>query len=97
MVSVITVLSEISPRAPLGRDDKSVISSEDAFVISSEVEKSPSEALAAHLRDTAKVALCPGSWYGEAGEGFLRLNIACPRSTLRDALSRLIPGLRSFR
>lgn len=56
-----------------------------------------SERLAAHLRDTAQVALCPGSWYGEAGEGFLRLNIACPRSTLLDALSRLLSGLRSFR
>ena len=56
-----------------------------------------SERLAAHLRDTAKVALCPGSWYGEAGEGFLRLNIACPRSTLLAALSRLLSGLRSFR
>ena len=56
-----------------------------------------SERLAAHLRDTAQVALCPGSWYGEAGEGFLRLNIACPRSTLLAALSRLLSGLRSFR
>ena len=56
-----------------------------------------SERLAEHLRVTAQVALCPGSWYGEAGEGFLRLNIACPRSTLLDALSRLLSGLRSFR
>ena len=60
------------------------------------VEKSVSERLAAHLRDNAKVALCPGSWYGEAGEGYLRLNIACPRAILAEGLSRLISGLRSF-
>ena len=60
------------------------------------VEKSVSERLAAHLRDNAKVALSPGSWYGEAGEGYLRLNIACPRATLAEGLSRLISGLRSF-
>ena len=60
------------------------------------VEKSVSERLAAHLRDNAKVALSPGSWYGEAGEGYLRLNIACPRATLAEGLSRLIAGLRSF-
>lgn len=55
-----------------------------------------SEKLNKYLMDSAKVALSPGAWYGEAGEGFLRLNIACPRGTLREALSRLVSGIRSF-
>ena len=30
-----------------------------------------------------------GSMFGKAGEGFQRINAACPRSTLREALERL--------
>ena len=31
----------------------------------------------------------PGTDFGPGGEGFMRMNIACPRSTVEDALSRL--------
>jgi len=40
----------------------------------------------------------PGTDFGPGGEGFMRMNIACPLSTLKDALVRLqmmvseIPG-----
>lgn len=33
--------------------------------------------------------LCDGSEYGDAGSGFLRMNVACPRTVLDDGLSRL--------
>lgn len=36
-----------------------------------------------------KLWLNPGTIYGDAGEGFLRINIACPRSLLQDGLARL--------
>ncbi len=35
-----------------------------------------------------------GSMYGEAGEGFIRLNIACPRQVLIDGLDRLKRALK---
>ena len=35
-----------------------------------------------------------GSMDGEAGEGFIRLNIACPRQVLIDGLDRLKRGLK---
>lgn len=54
-----------------------------------------SDALADHLRTEAHVALSSGAIYG-APEGFLRLNIACPQATLREVLTRLVAGLRSF-
>ena len=41
------------------------------------------------LRDNAHVFLSDGSVYGDAGEGFMRMNIACPKATLQDALNRL--------
>lgn len=41
------------------------------------------------LLEKEKLLLNDGSMYGEAGEGFIRINIACPRSLLMDALNRL--------
>lgn len=37
----------------------------------------------------AKVALSEGSTFGQAGEGFLRMNIACPRVILEEGLQRM--------
>lgn len=45
------------------------------------------------LLEKGKVALEPGSKYGEAGRGFLRMNIACPTQTLEDGISRIIRAL----
>lgn len=38
----------------------------------------------------AKVAFTEGSVYGTNGEGFLRINLACPRSLLTEALERFV-------
>jgi len=37
----------------------------------------------------AKTALNNGAEFGPGGEGFVRLNFACPRATLEDALDRM--------
>jgi cystathionine beta-lyase len=42
----------------------------------------------------AKVALNDGSEFGKGGEGFVRLNFACPRKTLKDALDRMAAALK---
>lgn len=47
------------------------------------------------LLEKEKVRVNPGSLYGEAGEGFIRLNIACPREKLIEGLNRLKRGLKS--
>ena len=39
--------------------------------------------------EEAKVAGDLGEWFGKEGEGFLRLNLACPRKTVDEALNRL--------
>ena len=36
-----------------------------------------------------EVWLNPGSMYGEAGEGFMRINIACPKARLEEGLKRI--------
>lgn len=42
----------------------------------------------------AKVALNDGATFGRGGEGFVRLNFACPRSTLLEALNKMEKALR---
>lgn len=43
-----------------------------------------------HIKQKCKVWLNPGTMYGPtSGEGYLRINIACPQSTLLEALNRL--------
>jgi cystathionine beta-lyase len=42
----------------------------------------------------AKVALNDGAEFGRGGEGFVRLNFACPRKTLTEALDRMFFALR---
>ena len=37
----------------------------------------------------AKIAPTPGTFFGRAGEGFIRLNFGCPRSVLAEGLNRL--------
>ena len=39
--------------------------------------------------DEAHLALNSGNTFGKEGEGFMRLNVGCPRSTLKQALEQL--------
>jgi cystathionine beta-lyase len=44
----------------------------------------------------AKVALNDGSEFGRGGEGFVRLNFACPRKMLREAIERMSGALQKL-
>ena len=44
----------------------------------------------------AKVALNDGSEFGKGGEGFVRLNFACPRTTLAKALDRMVSAVKNL-
>jgi len=54
----------------------------------------PSTEIAKRLRDDAKLWINEGTLYGARGEGFIRLNIACPKARLRTGLDRLWRALR---
>lgn len=56
-----------------------------------------SEALDALLREKAGVQLSPGTIYGPGGDGFMRLNYACPRDILKLGLDRIVTALESVR
>jgi len=46
--------------------------------------------------DKAKVGLDFGHWFGPGGEGYVRLNFACPRETLREGLQRIAEAVNSL-
>lgn len=52
-------------------------------------ETSIHEDLEKKLHEEAKVLLDGGSWFGIGGEGYMRINFACPRSILEEALERI--------
>ena len=48
------------------------------------------ERLCVRLLEEARVWINPGTMYGaETGKGYVRFNIACPRSRLEEALNRI--------
>jgi cystathionine beta-lyase len=52
--------------------------------------------LKSFLREKARVGLNDGFLFGEAGSGFQRINIACPRSILEEALRRIETAVNSL-
>lgn len=52
-----------------------------------------SKALSEFLRQNQGLFLSAGSDFGECGDGFLRMNIACPQKLLIEGLSKLKSGI----
>ena len=48
------------------------------------------------LREETGLILSDGRIYGAAGEGFLRMNLACPASVVKEGLGRLSTGVSLF-
>lgn len=61
----------------------------------SKVEKDDKK-LTEYLKEKNGLYLSSGSTYGKGGQGFLRMNVACPKSILIDALNRLKEGIDSY-
>jgi cystathionine beta-lyase len=52
------------------------------------------EALKRLMYEEARVAFNEGSTFGSEGAGFLRINLACPRAILQEALERFCAAAR---
>lgn len=50
----------------------------------------PSQEITRELLQEHKVWLNDGGLYGKSGENFVRINIACPRSVLKEGLGRML-------
>ncbi len=45
--------------------------------------------------NTVKLGLNSGKSFGPEGEGFLRINVACPRSTVEEAMKRIVTAFNA--
>ncbi len=76
----------------------SVVKSEATYLLWLDISKiGKSRQVAPFIRKTTGLYLTEGAHYGECGDGFLRLNIACPKMTLYDGLNRLKKGIEEFK
>lgn len=62
----------------------------DASVLIGRTGLRNDKVLATRLEEEAGVKCTPGGAFGPEGEGFLRINLACPRSQLAEGLRRLL-------
>ncbi len=54
-----------------------------------------SDALTGQLLQRAHVQVSSGTLYGAAGEGFIRINLACPRAQLMEGLERINNSIKN--
>ena len=54
------------------------------------------EEFSKYLREKTGLFVSPGVIFGSQGKNFLRMNIACPRSVVKEGLSRLADGVRKW-
>lgn len=68
-----------------------LIDSEGTFLLWLDMRKiaSDGKVLEQFLTEKAGLALTQGYEFGKDGEGFVRMNIACPRATVKKAMERL--------
>lgn len=52
--------------------------------------------LAKCLKENTGLLLIDGAGYGAGGDGFLRINLACPRCTVEDGIDRFVRGVKAF-
>ena len=53
-----------------------------------------SDAVTELLLSKAHVQVSSGTLYGSAGEGFIRINMACPRAQLMEGVERIVKVLK---
>ncbi len=73
----------------------SVVDSEATYLMWIDISKvsHDSKTFAAELRANTGLFVSNGTQYGEAGNDFIRFNVACPKETLMDGLKRLQAGV----
>ena len=49
------------------------------------------------MQEKAKIALDDGHWFGQTGEGFERMNIACPRYMVEEGMKRIEKAIKEWR
>ena len=79
-----TFLKEKMPLLSMMRPQASYLVFLDARALNLSQER-----LVEFFVNEAKVGLNDGASFGKEGSGFMRMNVGCPRATLKEALERI--------
>lgn len=82
-------LQQVLPQVKATRPEGTYLMWLDFRAFAAERGLQTDEEISKYLVQKAGLALNRGSGYGPSGEGFMRLNFACPRSILEEVLDRL--------
>ena len=88
--TVEAYLREFVPEVRLVHGDATYLLWLDISAVGSSAE------VARFLREKTGLFITAGTVYGRSGEGFLRMNIACPKALLNDGLERFSAGIRAY-
>jgi aminotransferase len=55
-----------------------------------------SEKFSSYILQSAGVATCPGNYFGNAGEGYVRLCFANSEENIREAMQRIKKAIHSL-
>lgn len=88
------VIDELSRKVP----EIKVVSEEATYLLWIDISgiTNDSEEFTKKIREKTGLWITEGTHYGKSGEGFVRMNIACPRVTLVDGVERLIKGVKTY-
>ncbi len=77
----------------------SVVKGEATYLVWIDISalNASSKEFAAFMREKTGLYVSAGSAYGDAGDKFLRMNVACSRSILEDGLGRLKKAVEMFK
>lgn len=79
--------------------DYDVMKLEGTYLVWVDIRKSglSADALTEKLLHEGKVQVNSGVMYGETdGEGYIRINIACPKATLEEGIKRIVKTLKAI-
>lgn len=79
--------------------DISVTKADATYLVWADVRKVSFDSveLAQFIREKTGLFVNDGAEYGKAGEGYLRINIACPKERMMDGLLRLKKGIELYK
>ena len=84
-----TYLKKHLPKAKLIKPEATYLAWVDLRAYETNGEK-----LEKTIIEKGKVAFDGGTWFGEGGEGFVRINFACPRNLLEEGLDRMVRAIK---
>ncbi|MRH44767.1 putative C-S lyase [Aquibacillus halophilus] len=98
LLSILEENRDLVTRSFKDRDEINIIEPEGTYLVWMDCRGLglKNEELKKFMANKAKVGLNDGVSFGEESDGFMRMNIACPKAVLKDGIDRIITALDNY-